>query len=74
MVVYTASISLKVDKVESAITSLQLLTEKYKGYVASVSTGAERARSFYCLCACAPIFFFFGGLRLALVWSIPPVE
>jgi hypothetical protein len=41
MVVYTASISLKVDKVESAITSLQQLTEKYKGYVASVSTGAE---------------------------------
>jgi len=41
MVVYTASISLKVDKVESAITSLQQITEKYKGYVASVSTGAE---------------------------------
>ena len=41
MVVYTASISLKVDKVESAITSLQQLTQKYKGYIASVSTGTE---------------------------------
>ena len=41
MVVYTASISLKVDKVESAITGLQQLTQKYKGYIASVYTGAE---------------------------------
>lgn len=41
MVVYTASISLKVEKVESAITSLQQLTQKYKGYIASVYTGAE---------------------------------
>ena len=41
MVVYTASISLKVDKVESTITSLQQLTQKYKGYIASVYTGAE---------------------------------
>jgi len=41
MVVYTASISLKVDKVESAIASLQQLTQKYKGYIASVSTSAE---------------------------------
>jgi hypothetical protein len=45
MVVYTASISLKVDKVESAITSLQQLTERYKGYVASVYTGARMVAS-----------------------------
>jgi len=41
MIVYSATISLRVEKIDSTITSLQQLTVKYRGYIASVYTGTE---------------------------------
>jgi hypothetical protein len=41
MIVYSATISLKVEKIDSTIISLQQLTVKCKGYIASVYTGTE---------------------------------
>jgi hypothetical protein len=42
MVIYSATISLRVEKVDATLVALQALVSKYKGFTASVSTGGEQ--------------------------------